>query len=201
MTVHISGRAKRKPGSIAAPPDDVLKVWEAVLKDYGPKNVVMGGTSAGAGLIMTTMLRCQAGKLAMPAAIFLGTPGADLSKTGDSLYLNAEVDHMLGRYEGRMEECIKLYAGGRDLKEPLISPIYGDPADWHPYDPRDRDPGPDAQAPTVRTHRKLRAAGVPAELHLYEGMSHADYLVAYPAPEARDALAEIASFFDRHASR
>ena len=58
----------------------------------------MGGTSAGAGLTMTTMLRCQAGKLAMPAAIFLGTPGADLSKTGDSLYLNAEVDHMLGRY-------------------------------------------------------------------------------------------------------
>ena len=56
-------------------------------------------------------------------------------------------------------------------------------------------------SPTVRNHRKLRAAGVPAELHVYEGMSHADYLVAYPAPEAWDALAEIASFFDRHASR
>jgi monoterpene epsilon-lactone hydrolase len=146
---------------------------------------------------MTTMLRCQADKLPVPAAIFLGTPGADLTKTGDSMYLNAEVDHMLGRYEGRAEECIKLYANVRDLKDPLLSPVYGDMKGWPPAilitGTRDL-----LLSPTVRTHRKLRGAGVPAELHVYEGMSHGDYLVAFPAPEARDALAEVATFFDRH---
>jgi len=160
----------------------------------------MGGTSAGGGLIMTTMPRCQADRLAMPAAIFLGTPGACLSKTGDSLYLNAEVDHVLGRYEGLVEECIKLYAGGRDLHDPLLSPIYGDFSGWPPAilisGTRDL-----MLSQTVRTHRKLRAAGVPDELHVYEGMSHADYLSAFPAPEAREALAEIASFFDRNLNR
>ena len=180
--------------------DDVLAVWKTVLKDHDPKNTVMGGTSAGGGLIMTTMLRCKADRLAMPAAIFLGTPGADLTKTGDSLYLNAEVDHMLGRYEGRMVECIKLYAGGRDLQDPLLSPIYGDFSGWPPAilisGTRDL-----LLSPTIRTHRKLRAAGVEAELHVYEGMSHADYLSAFPAPEEQDALAEIASFFDRHLHR
>src|SRR5206468_3806760 len=75
-----------------AAPDDVLAVWKAVLKDHDPAKVVMGGTSAGGGLTMTTMLRCKTDKVAMPAAIFLGTPGADLSKTGDSVYLNAEID-------------------------------------------------------------------------------------------------------------
>ncbi|MDM9381265.1 alpha/beta hydrolase fold domain-containing protein [Chlorogloeopsis sp. ULAP01] len=80
-----------------AAPDDVLTVWKAVVNDYDPKSVVMGGTSAGAGLIMTTMLRCKQEGLAMPVALFLGTPYADLTKTGDSLYLNAEVDRMLGR--------------------------------------------------------------------------------------------------------
>ena len=180
-----------------AAPDDVLAVWKAVLKDHDPKKVVMGGTSAGGALIMTTMLRCKADKVAMPAAIFLGTPGADLSKTGDSVFLNAEVDHTLGRYEGRIEACVKLYAAGRDLKDPLLSPVYGECSGWPPAilitGTRDL-----LLSATIRTHRKLRAAGVPAELHVYEGQSHADYLSAFPAPECRDALSEVASFFDRH---
>jgi acetyl esterase/lipase len=183
-----------------AAPDDVLAVWKAVLKERDPKSVVMGGTSAGGGLVMTTMARCKAEKLPVPAAIFLGTPGADLSKTGDTDYTNAEVDHTLGRYEGRIEACVKLYAAGRSLKDPLISPVYGDMAGWPPAilisGTRDL-----LLSDTVRTHRKLRAAGVPAELHVYEGQSHADYVAAYPAPECKDALAEICAFFDRHLKR
>jgi acetyl esterase/lipase len=183
-----------------AAPDDVLAVWKAVLEDHDRARVVMGGTSAGGALVMTTMLRCKAGKVAMPAALFLGTPGADLTKTGDSLYLNAEVDHVLGRYEGFIEASVKLYAAGRDLKEPLLSPVYGDLSGFPPAvlvsGTRDL-----LLSPTIRTHRKLRAAGVKAELHVYEGMSHADYLIAFPAPESRDALAEVAAFFDRHLER
>jgi monoterpene epsilon-lactone hydrolase len=53
-------------------------------------------------------------------------------------------------------------------------------------------------SPTIRTHRKLRAAGVPAELHVYEGQSHADYLLAFDTPEAQDVWEEITWFFDRH---
>jgi acetyl esterase/lipase len=179
-----------------AAPDDVLAVWKAVLKDHDASRVVMGGTSAGGGLIMTTMLRCKAEGVPMPTALFIGTPGCELSKTGDSVYTNAEIDHILGRYEGRIEACVKLYAAGHDLKEPLVSPIYGDLTGWPPTilitGTRDM-----LLSNTVRTHRKLRAAGVPADLHVFEGQSHADYLLAYPAPECREALGEIAAFFDR----
>jgi acetyl esterase/lipase len=179
-----------------AAPDDVLAVWKAVLKDHDASRVVMGGTSAGGGLIMTTMLRCKAEGVPMPAALFIGTPGCELSKTGDSVYTNAEIDHILGRYEGRIEACVKLYAAGHDLKEPLVSPIYGDLTGWPPTilitGTRDM-----LLSNTVRTHRKLRSAGVPADLHVFEGQSHADYLLAYPAPECREALGEIAAFFDR----
>jgi monoterpene epsilon-lactone hydrolase len=176
--------------------DDVLAVWKAVLTNYDPKKVVMAGTSAGGGLVMTTMLRCKVCKLAMPAALFIGTPAADLSKTGDSLYVNAEVDNCLGRYEGLLEASFRLYAGNRDLKDPLLSPIYGNFSGWPPTilvsGTRDL-----FLSQTVRTHRKLRAACVPAELHVFEGMSHADYLTSFPAPESREALAEIARFFDQ----
>lgn len=180
-----------------AAPDDILAVWKAVLKEHDPSRVVMGGTSAGAGLTMTTMIRCKAEKLPMPSAIFLGTPGAVLPKTGDSLWLNAEVDHLLGRYEGRIEACLKLYANGKDLSDPLLSPLNGDMTGWPPAilitGTRDL-----LLSPTVLTHRKLRAAGVLAELHVFEGMAHADYLVAYNSPESKIALIEIATFFDKY---
>jgi epsilon-lactone hydrolase len=180
--------------------DDVLAVWKAVLNDHDPGTVVMGGTSAGAALTMTTMLRCKADKVAMPAALFLGTPLADLTKTGDSVFLNAEVDHAVGRYEGRIEAGAKLYAGGRKLNDPLISPVYGDFSGWPPAllvaGTRDL-----MLSATIRTHRKLRAAGVTAELHVFEGMSHADYAAAFQTPESGEVLREVATFFDRHLKR
>jgi len=180
-----------------AAPDDVLAVWKAIAAERDPGKMAMAGTSAGGALIMTTMVLVREQNLPKPAALFIGTPGADLSKTGDSAYLNAEVDNALGRYEGRIEACLKLYAAGRELKDPQVSPLYADLAGFPPTilisGTRDL-----LLSNTVRTHRKLRSAGVPAELHVYEGMSHADYLVSFPGPESREALGEIAKFFDRY---
>ena len=51
---------------------------------------------------------------------------------------------------------------------------------------------------TVRVHRKLRQAGVEAELHVYEGQSHAQYMRDANAPETKEAFEEIARFFDKH---
>jgi epsilon-lactone hydrolase len=181
-----------------AAPDDVVAVWKALLKEHDPKSCAMGGSSAGGALVMTALLRCKAEKLPMPAATFVGTPASDLSKTGDSYFLNAEVDRSLGRYEGRLEECFKLYAAGHDLKEPLLSPVYGDLAGLPPTilmsGTRDL-----LLSCTLRSHRKFREGGVPAELHVFEGQCHADYLSA--TPESREALAEIAAFFERHLRR
>jgi acetyl esterase/lipase len=54
---------------------------------------------------------------------------------------------------------------------------------------------------TVRTHRKLRRAGVVADLHVYEGQSHAHYGRNETIPETREAFGEIAAFFDRHLAK
>ena len=89
---------------------------------------------------------------------------------------------------------------GCDLKEPLLSPIYGDFAGWPPTilisGTRDL-----LLSSTVRTHRKLRAAGVRGRTARVRGHVPRRLSVAFPAPEAHDALAEIALFFDRHLHR
>jgi acetyl esterase/lipase len=43
----------------------------------------------------------------------------------------------------------------------------------------------------------LRQAGVEAELQVFEGMSHAQFLDPY-APESQEAFTEMARFFDAH---
>jgi monoterpene epsilon-lactone hydrolase len=177
--------------------DDAVAVWKAVTKDRAPAKVALFGTSAGGGLTMATVLKLKELKLPMPAVLFVGTPASDLTKTSDSFFTNAEVDNSVGRFEGVVEDSVKLYAGKADLRDPLLSPVYGDFSGFPPTilisGTRDL-----MLSNTVRAHRKLRAAGVSADLHIYEGQSHMDYLRSYPSPESKDALGEIARFFDAH---
>jgi monoterpene epsilon-lactone hydrolase len=51
---------------------------------------------------------------------------------------------------------------------------------------------------TVRVHRKLRRARVVAELQVYEGLSHAQYLFDPTMTVPREVFCEIARFFDAH---
>lgn len=180
--------------------DDALAVWREVMKGRDPAQSALFGSSAGGGLTMATVLRLKEQGESLPGVLFLGTPWADLTKTGDTYFANAEVDNSLVSYEGVLEAAAKLYAGERDLKEPSLSPLYGDLAGFPPAilisGTRDL-----LLSLTVRTHRKLREAGVEAELQVFEGMSHAQYLTAYPAPEALEAIGEVATFFDRHLAR
>ncbi len=94
-------------------------------------------------------------------------------------------------------DAAKLYAAGRDLKEPQLSPIYGDFSGFPPtiLTTGTRDL---FLSNTVRTHRKLRRSEVEADLNVYEGQSHAHYLSNPDAPETKEAFIDIASFFDKH---
>lgn len=177
--------------------DDAVAVWKELLKDHKPSQLALFGTSAGGGLTMATVHKLKELGVPLPAVLMVGTPASDVTKTGDTYFTNADIDNGLGRYEGFIEDSLKLYAGDEDLKNPLISPVYGDFSGFPPTilisGTRDL-----LLSNTVRAHRKMRAAGVPAELHVYEGQSHADYLRAFKSPESKDALKEIAAFFDRH---
>ena len=84
-----------------------------------------------------------------------------------------------------------------DLKDPLLSPVYGDMHDFPPaiLTTGTRDL---LLSNTVRVHRKLRQAGVEAVLQVYEGEAHAQFSRDAAAPETKEAFEEIARFFDKH---
>lgn len=181
--------------------DDAVAVYRDVIKTTQPQNVGVFGTSAGGSLVFTTLLRAKMENLPMPGAIAPGTPTVDLTKTGDSLFTNAGVDNTLGTQDGFIRATALLYANGHDLKDPLLSPIYGDVRGFPPaiLTSGTRDL---YLSNTVRMHRKLRQAGVEVVLQVFEGQSHANYLMAgFDAPEVREYHQEIENFFDQHLGR
>ena len=179
------------------PVDDVVAVYRHLLESRTGMSMAMGGSSAGAGITLSAVQQLVETRTDGPGALFIGTPGADLSGTGDTIHTNQGIDTAIPTFEGLIEAAIRLYAGGLELTDPRISPIYGVFEGFPPTilvsGTRDL-----FLSNTVRTHIKLRQAGVDADLLVYEGMSHSDYIRETTAPESRHFLAELDQFLICH---
>ena len=180
--------------------DDAMAVWKELLKTNKASNMAVFGTSTGGAMTLALVLRAKAENVPLPAAIAPGTPWSDIDKVGDSYKTNEWIDNVLVTWDGWLGRAALLYAGGRDLKDPQLSPIYGDFTGFPPaiLTSGTRDL---FLSNTVRTHRKLRRAGVVSDLNVYEGMSHAQYGFNPDAPETKEAFTDIASFFDKYLAR
>ena len=177
--------------------DDAMAVWKEVVKANDPRNMAIFGTSTGGGMTLVMVLRAKKEELALPAATAPGTPWSDMTKTGDTFFTNEMLDNVLVSNDGWLGDAALLYANGHDLKDPMLSPVYGD---FQGFPPTILTSGTRDLflSNTVRVHRKLRAAGVDAELHVFEGQSHAQYARDPYAPETKEHFAELARFFDQH---
>jgi acetyl esterase/lipase len=120
-----------------------------------------------------------------------------LTKNGDSLYVNEGIDRKIVTYDGFITAAAKLYANGTDLKNPGLSPVYGDFSGFPPTmlvtGTRDL-----FLSLTVRVHRKMKAAGVVADLNVYEGLSHVEYFVVPDAPESIEVYSELKKFLKQY---
>ena len=177
--------------------DDAMTVWRAAANMAAPKNMAIFGSSAGGNLTLAMILRAKRDGLPLPGAIAPGTPMSDLTNAGDSFQTNAMLDNVLVAPDASCDKRAALYSAGRDLKDPMLSPVYGDMRGFPPaiLTTGTRDL---LLSSTVRVHRKLRQAGVEATLQVFEGQSHAHYYRDVTAPETREAFEEIARFFDKH---
>lgn len=176
--------------------DDVMTVYGELLKNYPPEALGVFGTSTGGGLALAVPLKARELGLPMPGALAAGTPWTDLSKTGDSYFSNEGVDNVLCTYDGLLGAAAKLYAAGEDLKNPMLSPVYGDVRDFPPSflaaGTRDL-----FLSNTARMHQKMLENDVPAELVILEGLSHAQYMVP-GTPEAGFYFQQLKKFFDKN---
>jgi acetyl esterase/lipase len=177
--------------------DDVMSVYKELISKSNPKRIGLIGTSAGGALVLEMGLRAKQLGLPLPGAIASGTPMSDSTKAGDTFYTNAMLDSVLVSTDGFCDSAAAFYANGHDLKDPLISPIYGDMSGFPPtiLTSGTRDL---LLSNTVRVHRKLRNLGIDSFLQVYEGQSHAQYGRDERIPENREAFTEISTFLNSH---
>ena len=191
IKVNYRGGGPSIPGN-----EDIVAVYRELLKTYKPKNIGMFGASGGCTLAQTTILWLPLQKLPLPGAVGLNTCSGG-SNPGDARYtLNGLDASLSSAFSGQLPY------GGRNTtprkpSEPPATALDGDIPKGYPpafllSGTRDM-----CLSQTVLLHRKLRNAGVEADLNVFEGMWHV-FWENPDLPESREAMTTLARFFNRH---
>jgi monoterpene epsilon-lactone hydrolase len=173
--------------------DDCLTVYRSLLLQHSADQVIVGGVSAGGNLAAALTLRIRDEGLPLPAAVVLRTPAVDLSESGDSMETNLGLDPLLPRRE---TAALDLYRGSADVRDPYVSPVHGDFTKGFPPTILTTGTRDMLLSDTVRMHRALRAAGIPAALHVTEAGGHGGFFGM--APEDGAIEREVRDFVDAH---
>jgi epsilon-lactone hydrolase len=163
-------------------------------ENFKPEDIALAGDSAGGNLVLATMLGLRDRGEPLPAAGVLMSPWTDLAATGESYQSRAAADPIHQR--SMILSLAKSYLGeGGDAGNPLASPLYADLTGLPPLliQAGDRE--------TVRDDAtmlaaKARAAGVDAELQVFDGMIHV-FQMFPEIPQAGEAIASVAAFLRR----
>jgi len=173
--------------------DDCVAVYREIIKSYEPKKVAISGGSAGGNLAGTVTLKIRDSGLPMPGAVAMLTPLTDLTNLSDTLRTNLGVDTALPRVP---DAAAALYADGHDLKDPYLSPLFGDFSKGFPPTYLQSGTRDLLLSDTVRMHAVLLNAEIEAELHVGEAMPHGGFGMF--TPEDREMQARLLRFIDRH---
>jgi acetyl esterase/lipase len=151
--------------------DDAVEAYRWLLERFEPGRIAFVGNSAGANLAAAAILRGRDAGLPLPRCAVLDWPQVDLTESGDSFQANADID-LTG---GSTAACNALYAGGADLADPLLSPLFGDFAPGFPPTQVTSGTRDAMLSNAVRLHRNLLRAGATARLHVWEAAPHGGF--------------------------
>lgn len=116
------------------------------------------------------------------------SPWTDLTASGQSYETKKDVDPVLDA--GYIGEMVHNYAEGQDLKEPLISPLFGDFTEF-PSTYIQVGSNEVLLEDSMMLHEKMVKANVPVRIDVFDGMWHVFQMSPFKtAYEAMDKNAE-----------
>lgn len=175
--------------------EDALAAYQHLL-DQGieASNISLAGDSAGAGLALSTTLNIRGRSLPMPARLFLISPWADMTLSGDSIKTKAKTDPMIR--EDWAQSCGEMYLGATAASHPDCSPLF---ANLDNLPPTLIHVGSEEILldDSLRLTEKLKAGGNEVTLRVFESYWHDFQLQAGTLPMANESLQEAAVFLNR----
>lgn len=169
--------------------DDGVAVYRALLATSEPSDIIVSGASAGGNLAAATILRARDEGLPLPAGVLLTSPEVDLTESGDTFSTLAGIDTL-----GSLAPVNLLYAAGRNLSDPLLSPLFADFSRGFPPTYLQSGTRDLYLSNTVRMHRKLRQAGIRVECHIFEARPHLGF--GGRTPEDLETIEEANRFLE-----
>ena len=181
--------------------EDCIRAY-AWMTTSGPDGVAsaratfIGGDSAGGGLTLATLLALRDRRCPLPTAGIALSAYADLTLTGESLRSEAAYDPIMS--PRCLPQFVNLYIGDLDVRNPYISPVFGD---YTGIPPLLLQVGEHEiiRDDSVRTAGKARADSVDVTLEIWQGMFHVFQSHEPLLPEGREAIEHIAAFMHRKA--
>ena len=170
----------------------MIPLYEEIIKTSGAKNTILMGDSAGGGFALALAQKAKLEGLPQPGKIILLSPWLDISLENPQIEDVDPLDPFLG--VPGLRQAGALYAGKSDLKNFMLSPLYGPLQDLAEISlfVGSRDI-------LVADARKLRSLamqhGTAINYREYEDMLHVWMLLNLP--ESKKAQKEIMELVDR----
>jgi monoterpene epsilon-lactone hydrolase len=171
--------------------EDGLSAYRWMLDSgINPREIIIGGDSAGGGLTLATLIRSRDEGLALPRSAVLYSPWTDLECTGNS-HQPGVVDDPF--FTAESVRALGLLYAGDQVRNPLASPMHADlsglPALLIFAGTREI-----LLDDATRLAAKARESRVSVQLEIGEGLMHA--WPVYDLPESRECLNTTGTFLD-----
>ena len=178
--------------------DDAVNAYRGILDaGYDPNKIVLLGDSAGGNLAAVFALYLKDHNLPLPKSMVLISPWTCIESSLPSRSQNREVDQILGEKNPRLnpEVMDSSYARGQNLKDPYISPVYGDLSNLPPT-LIIAGANEILLDDTLLFASREQIASVDVQEIIYAGMSHDWTLMLPELQESQEMFNAIKSFVD-----
>jgi acetyl esterase/lipase len=174
------------------PIEDCIGSYQHLLNEgYQPKDIIIGGESAGGYYTLSTLLYLKNRNISLPAAAICLAPSIDLASTSKSYQYNKNTDYLadLGLYW-----WIECYLNSANPLNPEVSPMYADLSGLPPI-LLQVSKSEMLYEDSTRFFKKAKDAGVDIILQEWEDMLHVFH--HYDFPETKEAIEKIGKFVER----
>ncbi|RSU06427.1 alpha/beta hydrolase [Vagococcus entomophilus] len=181
--------------------EDALEGYQWLLEHgYQAKNIRIAGDSAGAGLTLALTLYLRDHQIVLPKSLILVSPWADLTASGTSYKTKILSDPLFGSYSVQTAPKYPVpitYAGHHDLKDPYLSPVFGE---YTNFPPMLIQTGANelllSDSQTVV--KKVQKVGGVVKFIEYPGMYHIFYITSPKLQESQNAWEMIQTFIKQY---
>ena len=124
MVAYVSDHRLAPEAPYPAGLEDAAAFYSAASSRAQDKRGILAGESAGGNLAASLVLHLAAEGISLPDRVYLLSPWLDLTQSGETISSLAEDDLMISKQS--LEDCAIHYAGSRDRRDPLVSPLFGE---------------------------------------------------------------------------